>query len=117
MAILVVDDDRAVRDALRRALTMQGYDVELAADGEEALLKVRSHPNAFDLLVLDILMPRLDGLGLARPRLAGLELTRRLRADGNERPILMLTARDQVSDGVAGLEAGADDYLVKPFAL
>ena len=107
MAILVVDDDRAVRDALRRALTMQGYDVDLAADGEEALLKIRSHPNAFDLLVLDVLMPRLDGL----------DLTRRLRADGNELPILMLTARDEVSDRVAGLEAGADDYLVKPFAL
>jgi two-component system response regulator MprA len=107
MAILVVDDDRAVRDALRRALTLQGYDVDLAADGEEALLKIRSHPNAFDLLVLDVLMPRLDGL----------ELTRRLRADGNELPILMLTARDEISDRVAGLEAGADDYLVKPFAL
>jgi two-component system response regulator MprA len=107
MAILVVDDDRAVRDALRRALTMQGYDVDLAADGEEALLKIRSHPNAFDLVVLDVLMPRLDGL----------DLTRRLRADGNELPILMLTARDEISDRVAGLEAGADDYLVKPFAL
>jgi two-component system response regulator MprA len=107
MAILVVDDDQAVRDALRRALTMQGYDVELAADGEEALLKVRSHPHTVDLLIVDILMPRLDGL----------ELTRRLRADGSQLPILMLTARDQVADRVSGLEAGADDYLVKPFAL
>jgi two-component system response regulator MprA len=107
MAILVVDDDQAVREALRRALTMQGYDVELAADGEEALLKLRSHPNAHDLAIVDILMPRLDGL----------ELTRRLRGDDNKIPILMLTARDQVSDRVAGLEAGADDYLVKPFAL
>jgi two-component system, OmpR family, response regulator MprA len=107
MAILVVDDDQAVREALRRALAMQGYDVELARDGEEGLLRVRATPNAFDLLIVDILMPRLDGL----------ELTRRLRADGNELPILMLTARDQVSDRVAGLEAGADDYLVKPFAL
>src|SRR5262249_25482262 len=107
MAILVVDDDQAVRDALRRALTMQGYDVELAADGEEALLRVRSHPNQFDLLIVDVLMPRLDGL----------ELTRRLRADGNQLPILMLTPRDQVADRVSGLEAGADDYLVKPFAL
>jgi len=107
MRILVVDDDQAVRDALRRALTMQGYDVELAADGEEALLKVRANPGANDLLIVDILMPRLDGL----------ELTRRLRADGNEIPILMLTARDEVADRVAGLEAGADDYLVKPFAL
>ncbi len=88
MAILVVDDDQAVRDALRRALTMQGYDVDLAADGEEALLKLRSHPNAHDLAIVDILMPRLDGL----------ELTRRLRADENKLPILKLTARDQVSD-------------------
>jgi two-component system, OmpR family, response regulator MprA len=107
MAILIVDDEQSVRDALRRALTMQGYDVELAGDGEEALLKLRSNPNAIDLAIVDILMPRLDGL----------ELTRRLRADGSELPILMLTARDQVADRVAGLEAGADDYLVKPFAL
>jgi two-component system, OmpR family, response regulator MprA len=107
MAILVVDDDQAVRDSLRRALTLQGYDVELAGDGEEALLKVRSNPGATDLLIVDVLMPRLDGL----------ELTRRLRGDGSELPILMLTARDEVADRVAGLEAGADDYLVKPFAL
>jgi two-component system response regulator MprA len=107
MAILVVDDDQAVRDALRRALRMQGYDVSVAGDGEEALLKLRTSPDATDLLIVDILMPRLDGL----------ELTRRLRADGNPVPILMLTARDEVADRVAGLEAGADDYLVKPFAL
>jgi two-component system response regulator MprA len=107
MTILVVDDDQAVRDALRRALAMQGYEVDLAGDGEEALLKLRSNPNAFDLLIVDILMPRLDGL----------EMTRRLRSDGSQLPILMLTARDQVADRVAGLEAGADDYLVKPFAL
>jgi two-component system response regulator MprA len=107
MAILVVDDDQAVRDALRRALALQGYDVELAGDGEEALFKLRANPNGTDLLVVDVLMPRLDGL----------ELTRRLRADGNHVPILMLTARDQVADRVEGLEAGADDYLVKPFAL
>ncbi|HWE81361.1 MAG TPA: response regulator transcription factor [Gaiellaceae bacterium] len=107
MAILVVDDEQSVRDALRRALVMQGYDVELAADGEEALLRIRSNPNAVDLAIVDVLMPRLDGL----------EMTRRLRTDGNAVPILMLTARDQVSDKVAGLEAGADDYLVKPFAL
>jgi len=107
MAILVVDDDQAVRDSLRRALTVQGYDVELAGDGEEALFKLRTHPNATDLLVVDVLMPKLDGL----------ELTRRLRSDGSELPILMLTARDQVADRVEGLEAGADDYLVKPFAL
>jgi two-component system response regulator MprA len=107
MAILVVDDDQAVRDALRRALSMQGYDVTLAGDGEEALLKLRTDGNATDLLIVDVLMPRLDGL----------ELTRRIRADGSQLPILMLTARDQVADRVAGLEAGADDYLVKPFAL
>jgi two-component system, OmpR family, response regulator MprA len=107
MSILVVDDDQAVRDALRRALTLQGYEVELAADGEEALFKLRTNPHATDLLVVDVLMPRLDGL----------ELTRRLRSDGSELPILMLTARDQVADRVEGLEAGADDYLVKPFAL
>jgi two-component system response regulator MprA len=92
---------------LRRALRMQGYDVSVAGDGEEALLKVRANPTSTDLLIVDILMPRLDGL----------EMTRRLRADGSQVPILMLTARDQVADRVAGLEAGADDYLVKPFAL
>jgi two-component system, OmpR family, response regulator MprA len=107
MSILVVDDDQAVRDALRRALALQGYEVELAADGEEALFKLRTNPHATDLLVVDVLMPRLDGL----------ELTRRLRSDGSELPILMLTARDQIADRVEGLEAGADDYLVKPFAL
>jgi two-component system response regulator MprA len=107
MAILVVDDDQAVRDALRRALSMQGYEVTLAGDGEEALLKLRSNSAATDLLIVDVLMPRLDGL----------ELTRRIRADGSQLPILMLTAREQVADRVAGLEAGADDYLVKPFAL
>ncbi len=107
MGILVVDDDQAVRDSLRRALALQGYDVEVAGDGEEALFKLRAHPNATELLVVDVLMPKLDGL----------DLTRRLRADGNEIPILMLTARDQVADRVEGLEAGADDYLVKPFAL
>jgi two-component system, OmpR family, response regulator MprA len=107
VGILVVDDDQAVRDALRRALSLQGYEVDVAKDGEEALLKLRTNPTTTDLLVLDVLMPRLDGL----------ELTRRLRSDGSELPILMLTARDQVSDRVSGLEAGADDYLVKPFAL
>jgi two-component system response regulator MprA len=106
VAILVVDDDQAVRDALRRALTMEGFTVELAADGGEALDKL-ANGSAVDLLILDILMPRVDGL----------EVTRRLRAQGNPLPILMLTARDQVSDRVSGLEAGADDYLVKPFAL
>jgi two-component system response regulator MprA len=107
MAILVVDDDQAVRDALRRALSLQGYGVELAADGFEALEKLAYDGSAVELLIVDVLMPGLDGL----------EVTRRLRAEGNALPILMLTARDQVSDRVAGLEAGADDYLVKPFAL
>ena len=107
MAILVVDDDQAVRDALRRALTMQGYAVELAADGREALDKLAGNGAGIDLAIVDVLMPNVDGL----------ELTRRLRTDGNRLPILMLTARDQISDRVSGLEAGADDYLVKPFAL
>src|SRR5438045_9164415 len=106
MAILVVDDDQAVRDSLRRALALQGYDVELAGDGEEALFKLRANPHATDLLVVELLMPRLDGL----------ELTRRLPADGSEVPLLMLQARDQVDDRVEGLEAGAEDYLVEPFA-
>jgi two-component system response regulator MprA len=107
MKILVVDDDQAVREALRRALTMQGYAVELAADGEEALATLDGDGSAIELAIVDILMPHLDGI----------EVTRRLRAEGSRLPILMLTARDQVSDRVAGLEAGADDYLVKPFAL
>ncbi len=107
MTILVVDDDQAVREALRRALALQGYTVELAADGEEALATLAKNGSAIDLAIVDILMPRVDGI----------EVTRRLRADGSSLPILMLTARDQVSDRVAGLEAGADDYLVKPFAL
>jgi two-component system response regulator MprA len=106
MTILVVDDDQAVRDALRRALLMQGYSVELAADGQEALTTL-ANGSLVDLLILDVLMPHVDGI----------EVTRRLRADGSAVPILMLTARDQISDRVAGLEAGADDYLVKPFAL
>ena len=107
MAILVVDDDQAVRDSLRRALTMQGYAVELAADGREALDKLGGNGAGIDLAIVDVLMPNVDGL----------ELTRRLRNEGNRLPILMLTARDQISDRVSGLEAGADDYLVKPFAL
>jgi len=104
--ILVVDDERAVRDSLRRALELQGYEVELAADGAEALARVSAngHPDA---IVLDILMPEIDGL----------EVCRRLRRAGNSVPVLMLTARDAVGDRVEGLDAGADDYLVKPFAL
>jgi two-component system, OmpR family, response regulator MprA len=103
--ILVVDDEPAVRDAVDRALRLEGYDTELAADGAQALdaLAVR----APDALVLDVLMPRVDGL----------EVCRRLRAAGDRTPVLVLTARDAVPDRVRGLDAGADDYLVKPFAL
>jgi two-component system response regulator MprA len=106
MRVLVVDDEPAVRSSIRRALDLEGYSVELAADGVEALELIEggSQPDA---IVLDVLMPRLDGL----------ELCRRLRRTGNLVPILMLTARDQVEDRVAGLDAGADDYVVKPFAL
>ena len=105
MRILVVDDDRSVRESLRRSLTFNGYDVDLASDGEEALGQVAAvRPDA---LVLDVMMPRLGGL----------EACRRLRAGGDDVPILVLTARDSVEDRVAGLDAGADDYLPKPFAL
>jgi two-component system response regulator MprA len=105
MRILVVDDDRAVRDSLRRSLEFNGYTVEMAGDGAEALAKVaQSGPDA---IVMDVMMPRLGGL----------DATRALRAAGNDVPILVLTARDAVSDRVDGLDAGADDYLTKPFAL
>jgi two-component system response regulator MprA len=107
MRILVVDDERAVRESLRRALELVGYDVELAEDGQEALDRLVNHDEEPDAVVLDILMPRVNGL----------EVARRLRATGNRIPILMLTARDQVEDRVEGLDAGADDYVVKPFAL
>jgi two-component system, OmpR family, response regulator MprA len=103
--ILVVDDDRAVRESLRRSLSFNGYSVELAHDGVEALDKI-SHDRP-DALVLDVMMPRLDGL----------EVCRQLRSTGDDLPILVLTARDSVSERVAGLDAGADDYLPKPFAL
>ncbi len=103
--ILVVDDDRPVRESLRRSLTFNGYDVELAADGFEALRAVAA--NRPDAMVLDVMMPGLDGL----------ETCRRLRSVGDDLPVLVLTARDAVSDRVAGLDAGADDYLPKPFAL
>jgi two-component system, OmpR family, response regulator MprA len=106
MKILVVDDERAVRDSLRRALELQGYEVDLADNGAEAL--ARLEPNGqVDAVLLDILMPGMDGL----------EVCRRIRRSGNEVPVLMLTARDAVDDRVAGLDAGADDYVVKPFAL
>lgn len=105
MRILVVDDDRAVRESLRRSLTFNGYTVDLAVDGVDALEKlVGQRPDA---LVLDVMMPRLDGL----------EVCRRLRSTGDDLPILVLTARDSVSERVSGLDAGADDYLPKPFAL
>jgi two-component system, OmpR family, response regulator len=103
MRILVVDDDRAVRDSLRRSLAFNGYQVDLATDGQAALTAVNmARPDA---MVLDVMMPRLDGL----------EVCRRLRGTGDDLPILVLTARDAVSDRVAGLDAGADDYLAKPF--
>src|SRR6202012_461069 len=103
--ILVVDDEPAVRSALERALRVEGYDVQLAADGREALDLLAER--AADAVILDVMMPGIDGL----------EVCRRLRAAGDRTPILMLTARETVEDRVAGLEAGADDYLVKPFAL
>jgi two-component system response regulator MprA len=102
---LVVDDDRDVRDSLRRALGYAGYCVITAANGAEALTAVAQAP--VDLIILDVLMPTLDGLGACRA----------LRGRGDATPVLVLTARDAVDDRVAGLEAGADDYLVKPFAL
>jgi two-component system, OmpR family, response regulator MprA len=105
MRILVVDDDRAVRESLRRSLQFNGYTVELAVDGQEAIDAVgRQRPDA---MVLDMMMPRVDGL----------EVCRRLRSAGDDLPVLVLTARDAISDRVAGLDAGADDYLAKPFAL
>jgi two-component system response regulator MprA len=103
--ILVVDDEPAVRDAVDRALRLEGYETELAADGAQALEALADR--APDALVLDLLMPRVDGL----------EVCRRLRAAGDRTPVLVLTARDGVPDRVRGLDAGADDYLVKPFAL
>ena len=106
MKVLVVDDERAVRESLRRALELEGYEVELAADGEEALERL-STPVATDAVILDVLMPGIDGL----------EVCRRLRAGANSVPVLMLTARAEVDSRVAGLDAGADDYLSKPFAL
>ncbi|MGH3517094.1 MAG: response regulator transcription factor [Haloechinothrix sp.] len=105
MRILVVDDDRAVRESLRRSLEFNGYAVELASDGAQALEAIVA--NRPDAMVLDVMMPRLDGL----------EVARRLRSTGDDLPILVLTARDSVSDRVSGLDAGADDYLPKPFAL
>jgi two-component system, OmpR family, response regulator MprA len=103
--VLVVDDDRALRDALRRALALAGYEVALGENGQHGLSQVAAA--APDAVVLDLGMPGMDGL----------EVCRRLRDAGNRIPILMLTARDAVSDRIDGLDAGADDYLVKPFDL
>jgi two-component system response regulator MprA len=103
--ILVADDEQPVREALDRALRLDGWEVGLAADGLEALRSLGDH--APDLVILDVAMPYMDGL----------EVCRRVRGGGDRTPILMLTARDAVADRVAGLDAGADDYLVKPFAL
>jgi two-component system response regulator MprA len=103
--VLVVEDDKAVRESLRRSLEFNGYDVALAGDGAEALAVIGSaHP---DVVLMDVMMPRLNGL----------EATRALRSAGNDVPIIVLTALDAVGDRVDGLDAGADDYLTKPFAL
>ena len=108
MKILVVDDERAVRESLRRALELEGYQIELAADGSEALVRLMENGESQpDAVILDVLMPGVDGL----------EVCRRLRRSGNSVPVLMLTARDEIENRVAGLDAGADDYVTKPFAL
>ena len=106
MKILVVDDERAVRESLRRALELEGYEIELAEDGAQALERL-DRDDRPDAMILDVLMPGLDGF----------EVSRTLRRSGSKLPILMLTARTQVEDRVEGLDAGADDYLTKPFAL
>lgn len=103
--VLVVDDDPAIRTSLSRALELEGYSLETAADGNEALSRIGTF--APDVVVLDLMMPNVDGLSVCRV----------LRSEGNKVPILMLTARTETSDRVAGLDAGADDYLGKPFAL
>ncbi len=105
MHVLVVDDDPAVSGALQRALKLEGYQVTLAADGPAALEELAVRPP--DAVVLDIGLPTIDGL----------DVCRRIRAAGDDTPVLMLTARDAIDDRVQGLDAGADDYLVKPFAL
>jgi two-component system, OmpR family, response regulator MprA len=104
MRLLVVDDDPAVREALALVLDLNGFEVATAEDGREAISTLGAH--APDAVILDLLMPGLDGL----------EVCRRIRATGDRTPVLMLTARAEVSERVAGLEAGADDYLAKPFA-
>jgi two-component system response regulator MprA len=103
MRVLVVDDDRSLRDAVRRALSLAGYEVDVAEGGQHGLTQIATaNPDA---VVLDVGMPDIDGL----------EVCRRLRETGNRVPVLMLTARDAVADRIDGLDAGADDYLVKPF--
>jgi len=104
--ILIVDDERAVRESLQRALELEGYSIELAADGREALERLGADGQV-DAVLLDVLMPGMDGL----------EVCRTIRRNGNPVPVLMLTARTQVEDRVEGLDAGADDYVTKPFAL
>ena len=105
MHMLVVDDDQAVRDSLKRSLEYSGYEVSTATDGVDALARLGAvRPDA---VIMDVMMPRLDGL----------ETCRRMRAAGDLTPVLLLTARDGVGDRVSGLDAGADDYVVKPFAL
>jgi len=106
MRILVVDDERAVRESLRRALELEGYEIDLAEGGGEALEVLGSEAQP-DAVILDVLMPGVDGI----------EVCKRLRRGGNQLPILMLTARAEVENRVAGLDAGADDYVTKPFAL
>ena len=105
MRVLVVDDDQAVRESLRRSLTFNGYEVGVATDGEDALRHIANATP--DAVVLDVMMPNMDGLAMCRA----------LRSAGHDVPVLMLTARDEIADRVAGLDAGADDYLPKPFAL
>jgi two-component system, OmpR family, response regulator MprA len=106
MKILIVDDERAVRESLQRALELEGYEIELAADGREALERLGANGQV-DAVLLDVLVPGMDGL----------EVCRTIRRNGNQVPVLMLTARTQVEDRVEGLDAGADDYVTKPFAL
>src|ERR1700685_3590060 len=103
--ILVVDDEPAVRRALERALRLESYEVEMAEDGRQALDLLAEHPA--DAVILDVMMPGIDGL----------EVCRRMRSAGDRTPVLMLTARDGIDDRVTGLDVGADDYMVKPFAL
>ncbi|MGE0598862.1 MAG: response regulator transcription factor [Dehalococcoidia bacterium] len=104
MHLLLVEDDERLAKAVQRIVTAEGHVIDWVADGDEALVQADLEP--YDVLVLDVMLPSVDGF----------ELTRRLRAGGSSTPILMLTARDSVRDRVAGLDAGADDYLVKPFA-